>query len=96
MVVESNAIGPFLLWEGLELLQRTRAKGAPRAASLSSFPAALTFGDFTECTPALEDTLLPGIYAEYNGIALHEPSSLQGSVFESAPIAPAVIASRQQ
>lgn len=95
LVVGLNAIRLFLLWEGLETLQRTRAKGAPRAALSSPRAPSSAFGKFTDNSLALESTSCPGIYAEYSATTLNELLSSQGIAFESAHIAPAAIASRQ-
>ena len=95
MVVELNAIRPLLHWEGLELLESTRANGAPRSASPPSFPAFPTLGNFTDDTSALEPTFCPGSYAVYNGNALYELFSSQRIALESARIAPAVTAACQ-
>ena len=81
MVVELNAIRPLLHWEGLELLESTRAKGAPRSASSPPFPTSPILGNFTDNTSALEPTFCPGIYAEYNAVTLHELFSSQEIVF---------------
>ena len=95
MVVRLNAIRPLLHWEGLEVLESARAKGAPRSASLSSFPTSPTLGIFTDDTSALEPTFCPGSYAVYNGNALYELFSSQRIALESARIAPAVTAACQ-
>ena len=95
MVVKSNAIKSFLLWEGLELLQKRRAEGARRAASSSSRAPRRDLGKFTDNMSALEATFCPGSYAEYNGNALYELFSSQRIALESARIAPAVTAACQ-
>ena len=96
MVVELNAIRPLLHWEGLEVLESARAKGAPRSASPPSFSTLPTLGNFTDDTSALEPTFCPGSYAVYNGNALYELFSSQRIALESARIAPAVTAPRQK
>ena len=95
MVVKSNAIRPFLLWECLELLQQTRAESALRPSSSSSRALRQSLGNFTDDIPALEATFCPGIYGGYNGIAVYELFSSQGIAFESARVAPAVTATCQ-
>ena len=96
MVVELSAIRPFLLWEGLELLQKTRTEGARRAASSSSRAPRRDLGKFTDDMSALEATFCTGICAEYHETALYELFSSQGIAFESARIATAVTAPRQK
>ena len=96
MVVELCAIRLLLHWEGLEVLESARAKGAPRSASPPPFPTSPTLGKFTDDDSALEATFCPGSYAEYNGNALYELFSSQRIALESARIAPAVTAPRQK
>ena len=95
MVVELCAIRLLLHWEGLEVLESARARGAPRSTSPPSFPTLPTLGIFTDDNSALEATFCPGSYAEYNGNALYELLSSQRIALESARIAPAVTAACQ-
>ena len=96
MVVKSNAIRSFLLWEGLELLQKRRAEGARRAASSSSRAPRRDLGKFTDNMSALEATFCTGICAGYNETALYELFSSQQAIFESARFALAVTAACQK
>ena len=95
VVVELNAIRLLLHWEGLEVLESARAKGAPRSASPSSFPTSPTLGNFTDDTSALGPTFCQGVYAEYNAVTLYELFSSQQAIFESARFALAVTAACQ-
>ena len=95
-MVELDAIRLFLLWEGLELLQRMRAKGALRPASSSSHPRRWSLGNFTDDISALEDTFFSVIYVGLSIFVLYELLSSQGIVFEGSQVAPAVTATCQK
>ena len=96
MVAKLNVIRLLLHWEGLELLESARAKGAPPSASPPSILTLSTLGNFTDDTSALEPTFCQGVYAEYNAVTLYELFSSQQAIFESARFALAVTAACQK